>query len=83
MIHGTVPDNFASSGAAVGHRAGRSTPKISNELRSLYLRRRRAFWQPHRSMRLKKTAANHSATVIIQHNASDIDILPAFPASAK
>jgi hypothetical protein len=29
------------------------------------------------------TAANHKATVIIQHNARDIDTLPAFPASAK
>jgi N-acyl homoserine lactone hydrolase len=34
-------------------------------------------------MRLKKIAANHKATAIIQHDARDIDTLPAFPASAK
>jgi N-acyl homoserine lactone hydrolase len=33
--------------------------------------------------RLKKIAANLKATVIIQHDARDIDKLPAFPASAK
>jgi N-acyl homoserine lactone hydrolase len=33
--------------------------------------------------RLKKLAANFKATVIIQHDARDIDKLPAFPASAK
>ena len=33
--------------------------------------------------RLKKIAANLKATVIIQHDARDIDNLPAFPASAK
>jgi len=33
--------------------------------------------------RLKKIAANFKATVIIQHDARDIDKLPAFPASAK
>jgi N-acyl homoserine lactone hydrolase len=33
--------------------------------------------------RLKKIAANLNATVIIQHDARDIDKLPAFPASAK
>jgi hypothetical protein len=67
----------------VAHRAGRSTPKISNEFGSLYLRRRRAFSLPHRSMRRKKIAANHKATVIIQHAARDINTLPAFPTSAK
>jgi N-acyl homoserine lactone hydrolase len=33
--------------------------------------------------RLKKIAVNAKATVIIQHDARDIDKLPAFPASAK
>src|ERR1700712_522625 len=33
--------------------------------------------------RLKKIAANAKATVIIQHDARDIDKLPAFPAAAK
>ena len=33
--------------------------------------------------RLKKIAANLKATVIIQHDARDIDKLPVFPASAK
>ena len=33
--------------------------------------------------RLKKIAANLKATVIIQHDARDVDKLPAFPASAK
>ncbi len=33
--------------------------------------------------RIKKIAANLKATVIIQHDARDIDKLPAFPASAK
>jgi glyoxylase-like metal-dependent hydrolase (beta-lactamase superfamily II) len=33
--------------------------------------------------RLKKIATNLKATVIIQHDARDIDKLPAFPASAK
>jgi N-acyl homoserine lactone hydrolase len=33
--------------------------------------------------RLKKIAANAKATVIIQHDARDIDKLPAFPGSAK
>jgi hypothetical protein len=33
--------------------------------------------------RLKKIAANLKAAVIIQHDARDIDKLPAFPASAK
>ena len=33
--------------------------------------------------RLKKIAANLKATVIIQHDARDIDKLPAFPGSAK
>src|SRR6266403_1854753 len=33
--------------------------------------------------RMKKIAANAKATVIIQHDARDIDKLPAFPASAK
>jgi N-acyl homoserine lactone hydrolase len=33
--------------------------------------------------RTKKIAANFKATVIIQHDARDIDKLPAFPASAK
>jgi N-acyl homoserine lactone hydrolase len=33
--------------------------------------------------RFKKLAANLQATVIIQHDARDIDKLPAFPASAK
>ena len=33
--------------------------------------------------RLRKIAANLKATVIIQHDARDIDKLPAFPASAK
>ena len=33
--------------------------------------------------RLKKIAANFKATVIIQHDARDIDKLPAFPAAAK
>jgi len=33
--------------------------------------------------RFKKLAANLNATVIIQHDARDIDKLPAFPASAK
>jgi N-acyl homoserine lactone hydrolase len=33
--------------------------------------------------RFKKLAANLKATVIIQHDARDIDKLPAFPASAK
>ena len=33
--------------------------------------------------RLKKIAANLKATVIIQHDARDVDKLPAFPTSAK
>lgn len=33
--------------------------------------------------RVKKIAANSKATVITQHDARDIDKLPAFPASAK
>jgi N-acyl homoserine lactone hydrolase len=33
--------------------------------------------------RLKKIAANFKATVIIQHDARDVDKLPAFPAAAK
>ena len=33
--------------------------------------------------RIKKIAANLKATVIIQHDARDIDKLPAFPAAAK
>ena len=33
--------------------------------------------------RLKKIAANLKATVIIQHDARDVDKLPAFPAAAK
>src|SRR5262249_16176665 len=33
--------------------------------------------------RIKKIAANLKATVIIQHDARDVDKLPAFPASAK
>ena len=33
--------------------------------------------------RIKKIAANAKATVIIQHDARDIDKLPAFPAAAK
>jgi N-acyl homoserine lactone hydrolase len=33
--------------------------------------------------RLKKIAANYKAAVIIQHDARDIEKLPAFPASAK
>jgi N-acyl homoserine lactone hydrolase len=33
--------------------------------------------------RFKKLGANMKATVIIQHDARDIDKLPAFPASAK
>jgi N-acyl homoserine lactone hydrolase len=33
--------------------------------------------------RMKKLAANAKATVIIQHDARDIDKLPAFPAAAK
>jgi N-acyl homoserine lactone hydrolase len=33
--------------------------------------------------RLRKIAANLKATVIIQHDARDIDKLPAFPTSAK
>jgi N-acyl homoserine lactone hydrolase len=33
--------------------------------------------------RFKQLAANLNATVIIQHDAPDIDKLPAFPASAK
>ena len=33
--------------------------------------------------RVKKIAANSKATVIIQHDARDLDKLPAFPASAK
>ena len=33
--------------------------------------------------RLRRIAANLKATVIIQHDARDIDKLPAFPASAK
>jgi glyoxylase-like metal-dependent hydrolase (beta-lactamase superfamily II) len=33
--------------------------------------------------RIKKIASNLKATVIIQHDARDIDKLPAFPASAK
>ncbi len=33
--------------------------------------------------RLKKIAANFNATVIIQHEARDVEKLPAFPASAK
>ena len=33
--------------------------------------------------RLKKIAANLKATVIIQHDARDVDKLPAFPAPAK
>ena len=33
--------------------------------------------------RLKKIAANLNATVIIQHDARDVEKLPAFPASAK
>jgi len=33
--------------------------------------------------RVKKIAGGSKATVIIQHDARDIDKLPAFPASAK
>jgi N-acyl homoserine lactone hydrolase len=33
--------------------------------------------------RLKKIAANEKATLVIQHDARDIDKLPAFPAAAK
>ena len=33
--------------------------------------------------RLKKIAANAKATVIIQHDARDVDKLPAFPGAAK
>lgn len=33
--------------------------------------------------RFKKIAANIKATVIIQHDARDVGILPAFPAAAK
>jgi glyoxylase-like metal-dependent hydrolase (beta-lactamase superfamily II) len=33
--------------------------------------------------RLKKIAANFNATVIIQHDARDVEKLPAFPAAAK
>ena len=33
--------------------------------------------------RIKKIAANFKATVIIQHDARDIEKLPAFPAAAK
>jgi hypothetical protein len=33
--------------------------------------------------RLKHIAANLKATLIIQHDARDIDKLPAFPAAAK
>ena len=33
--------------------------------------------------RIKKIAANLKATVIIQHDARDVEKLPAFPASAK
>jgi glyoxylase-like metal-dependent hydrolase (beta-lactamase superfamily II) len=33
--------------------------------------------------RIKKIAANLNATVIIQHDARDVEKLPAFPASAK
>jgi hypothetical protein len=33
--------------------------------------------------RIKKIASTLKATVIIQHDARDIDKLPAFPASAK
>ncbi len=33
--------------------------------------------------RFKKLAANFKAAVIIQHDARDVGILPAFPAAAK
>ena len=33
--------------------------------------------------RVKKLAANMKATIIIQHDARDIEKLPAFPAAAK
>jgi len=33
--------------------------------------------------RIKKIASNLKATVIIQHDARDVDKLPVFPASAK
>jgi glyoxylase-like metal-dependent hydrolase (beta-lactamase superfamily II) len=33
--------------------------------------------------RLKKIAANTSATVVIQHDARDVNKLPAFPAAAR
>ena len=33
--------------------------------------------------RIKKIAANLKANVIIQHDARDVDKLPAFPAAAK
>ena len=33
--------------------------------------------------RIKKIAANLKATVIIQHDARDLEKLPVFPASAK
>jgi N-acyl homoserine lactone hydrolase len=33
--------------------------------------------------RIKKIVSNLKATVIIQHNARDVDKLPVFPASAK
>ena len=33
--------------------------------------------------RMKKIAAGTKATVVIQHDARDVDKLPAFPASAK
>jgi len=33
--------------------------------------------------RIKKIVTNYKATLIIQHDARDVDKLPAFPASAK
>jgi hypothetical protein len=78
MIHGTVPDSLVRFVRRSGGPPRRAIDtKDLERVRSLYLRRRRAFSQPHRSMRLKKIA------VIIQHNARDLDTLPAFRASTK
>jgi hypothetical protein len=51
---------------------------------ALYFRERRSIFSAERTPeRVKKTAANLNATVIIQHDLRDIGKLPAFPAAAR
>jgi hypothetical protein len=51
---------------------------------ALYFRERRSIFSAERTPeRVKKTAANLNATVIIQHDLRDIGKLPAVPAAAR